>query len=133
MLKADLLMAEDNTSTDVASESSDLFHYIEKPKNSSVWPNKDRLGEVKNVENNNNHLMRRNRHLSLEEDDERFVHVNTWHTDYGGNPCSKTETIYLFAFRSEEPVVTNMDISTGHIVLVSVCVWARLIADCTFG
>ncbi len=53
------------------------------------------------------------------EDDERFVHINTWYDTYGSNPCSKTETIYLSHIRSEEPAVSNMDISTGHIVLVS--------------
>ena len=114
------VMAEYNTQTVSASQSLDVPRYIEQLKNGSIWPNERQLGNVKNVENNNNHLMRRNRHLSLDEHDERFMHVNMWHTDYGGNPCSKTETIYVCAFRSEEPVVTNMDISTGHIVLVSV-------------
>ena len=74
--------------------------------------------ELERLENNNNRVLHRHRHLSLEED-ESFVHINAWHTDVGGNPCSKTETIYLYASRSEEPVVSNMDISTGHIILVS--------------
>merc|ERR1712038_1740489 len=50
-------------------------------------------------------------------DDDRFVHVNSWHEEYNVNPCSKTETILLHSYRSEEPVQSNMDISTGHIVL----------------
>lgn len=28
--------------------------------------------------------------------------------------------MFFFFFRSEEPVVPNMDISTGHVVLVSI-------------
>ena len=52
-------------------------------------------------------------------DQECFIHINDWFQHYGGNPCSKTETIYLNHCRSEEPVTSNMDISTGHIVLVS--------------
>lgn len=52
-------------------------------------------------------------------DDERFVHINSWYEEFGVNPCSRTETIYVHSFRSEEPVTSNMDISTGHIVLVS--------------
>ena len=52
-------------------------------------------------------------------DEDRFVHINEWYLQYGCNPCSRTETIYLHCYRSEEPVASNMDISTGHIVLVS--------------
>ena len=55
----------------------------------------------------------------LRDDEDRFVHINKWFEDYDTNPCSKTEIIYLTCFRSEEPVTSNMDISTGHIVLVS--------------
>ena len=51
--------------------------------------------------------------------DEGFVHINEWHEYYGGSPFSRTETIILNSYRSEEPVTSNMDISTGHIVLVS--------------
>ncbi len=32
-------------------------------------------------------------------DDESFVHVNEWSLEYGGNPCSKTEVIYLHSYR----------------------------------
>ena len=53
-------------------------------------------------------------------DDDRFIHINDWFEEYGVNPCSKTETIILHSCRSEEPVQSNMDISTGHIVLVSI-------------
>ena len=54
------------------------------------------------------------------DDDERFTHVNVWCEMQGANVCSRTETFYLPPFcRSEEPVASNMDISTGHIVLVS--------------
>ena len=54
------------------------------------------------------------------DDDERFTHVNIWCDMRGANECSRTETFYLPNFcRSEEPVASNMDISTGHIVLVS--------------
>lgn len=57
----------------------------------------------------------------LRDDEDRFVHVNKWFADYDTDPCSKTEVIYLtHCFRSEEPVTTNMDISTGHIVLVGI-------------
>ena len=59
-----------------------------------------------------------NRTLSLDED--AFVHINEWFEHFGVNPCSKTETFYLHSCRSEEPVQSNMDISTGHIVLVSI-------------
>ena len=57
------------------------------------------------------------------DDQDRFVHINEWFEHYGGNPCSKTETIYLDNYRSEEPVQSNMDISTGHIVLVSTLIF----------
>jgi hypothetical protein len=87
--------------------------------NGVLCSNGNELQNLEWLENNNNRVIHRHRHLSLEDDDEAFVHVNAWHTNVGGNPCSKTETIYLFASRSEEPVVSNMDISTGHIVLVS--------------
>lgn len=51
--------------------------------------------------------------------EETFVHINEWHEHFNSDPCSRTEVIYLDACRSEEPATTNMDISTGHIVLVS--------------
>ena len=57
-------------------------------------------------------------HRSLDED--RFTHIKDWFfSEYAVNPCSRTETIYVDSCRSEEPVQSNMDISTGHIVLVS--------------
>lgn len=80
-----------------------------------------------NNANNDEHFsgMRFNRSSSLSlcnrsPDDERFVHVNDWFAQYGVNPCSRTETIYCESCRSEEPAQNNMDISTGHIVLVSI-------------
>ena len=53
-------------------------------------------------------------------DDDTFLHVKEWYGAFPVNPCSKTETIHvLSSYRSEEPVTTNMDITTGHIILVS--------------
>lgn len=57
--------------------------------------------------------------MSGEKDDEDFVHIKDWCCVYDVSPCCRTETIYLPSSRSEEPVASNMDISTGHIVLVS--------------
>lgn len=59
------------------------------------------------------------RYQDVNVDMDSFVHINEWYLHYGCDPCSRTETIYLHSFRSEEPVASNMDISTGHIVLVS--------------
>ncbi|XP_074659356.1 receptor-type tyrosine-protein phosphatase N2-like [Tubulanus polymorphus] len=49
--------------------------------------------------------------------EDNFVHVKEWYRFFHVNPCSKTEIIRLNYCRSEEPVVSNMDITTGHIVL----------------
>lgn len=49
---------------------------------------------------------------------EGFTHIKKrWEYDEGA--FCRTETFVLSASRSEEPVSSNMDISTGHIVLVS--------------
>lgn len=62
------------------------------------------------------------RKSSMNSCSELFVHVK----DYAclcNNvyPFCKTEVIYLpLSRRSEEPVTSNMDISTGHIVLVCI-------------
>ena len=90
--------------------------------NVSVWGT-----ELKNgYQDNDSVVLRRGnssqwRRCSASSDDgERFTHVNVWCDMQGANVCSRTETFYLSPFcRSEEPVASNMDISTGHIVLVS--------------
>ena len=51
--------------------------------------------------------------------DSSFEHIKEWSSNFDVSPCCRTEIIYLPSFRSEEPVASNMDISTGHIVLVS--------------
>ena len=89
--------------------------------NVSVWGTK--------IDNGNDAVVLRRgssgqwRRCSTSSDDaERFTHVNVWCDMQGANACSRTETFYLSPFcRSEEPVASNMDISTGHIVLVSLC------------
>ena len=49
-----------------------------------------------------------------------FTHVKRWSIDYTNvQPCCMTEKLVFIRCRSEEPVASNMDISTGHIVLVS--------------
>ena len=70
------------------------------------------------LDNQDSEVVNGNRSLSFDED--AFVHINEWFEHFGVNPCSKTETFYLHSCRSEEPVQSNMDISTGHIVLVSI-------------
>ncbi len=65
-------------------------------------------------------LYRQSSYSAVTIADDSFVHINEWFERYGGNPCSRTETIYLDNYRNEEPVQSNMDISTGHIVLVSI-------------
>ena len=63
----------------------------------------------------------RHRPGPLLQDHDSFVHINSWYEHFeGSSPCSRTETIYLPRSRSEEPVASNMDISTGHIVLVRI-------------
>lgn len=49
-----------------------------------------------------------------------FTHIKRWSIDYTNvQPCCSTEKLVFNHYRSEEPVTSNMDISTGHIVLVS--------------
>ena len=71
------------------------------------------------VANGIDHFSRGFKYQEASCESDRFVHINDWFEQYGCNPCSRTETIYLHCFRSEEPVMSTMDISTGHIVLVS--------------
>ena len=64
------------------------------------------------VENENNYM-------------DVFTHIKRWSIDYTNvQPCCTTEKLVFVNCRSEEPVSSNMDISTGHIVLVSI--WKKI-------
>ena len=65
------------------------------------------------VENENNYM-------------DVFTHIKRWSIDYTNvQPCCTTEKLVFVNYRSEEPVSSNMDISTGHIVLVSI--WKNIL------